>query len=158
MNLQAERTHAADAESGLSNTHSNSPAARPPKPSNAAGQCEPMTAEFEALLRWGGSPQATCGCGRVHFTDSGDFMEPGELDRLRAKAKAEPDRYIADGDNDSVSSATLAGVTAVWGCRCRYFERLESFLWSNREVFLRYYRSRIHREKSEANAIEAQLP
>lgn len=117
-----------------------------------------MTPEFEAILHWGGSPQATCGCGRVHFTDSGDFMEPGELDGLRAKAKANPDRYVADGENDSVSIAEINGVVVVWGCKCAYGERAEAFLWNNRNAFLRYYQSRIEREKKEAEALAALLP
>ncbi len=117
-----------------------------------------MTREFEELLNWGGSPQATCGCGRVHFTESGDFMEPGELDGLRAKAKAEPDRYIGDSENDAVSIATVGGVTAVWGCKCGHFDRVEAYLWGNRDMFLRYYRTRIEREKKEAEASSALLP
>lgn len=117
-----------------------------------------MTPEFESILSWGGSPRATCGCGRVHFADSGDNMEPGELDGLRSKANTEPDHYIADGENDSVSIATVNGVTAVWGCKCGYFDRVEAFLWNNRAGFLAYYRKRMDREKKEAAAIESNLP
>lgn len=46
-----------------------------------------MTAEFEKLFSWGGTPQAQCGCGRVHYAQDGHYMEPGELDGLEAKRK-----------------------------------------------------------------------
>lgn len=117
-----------------------------------------MTAEFEDLWDWCGSPVNTCGCGRTHFTGSGDNMDEGELASLLKKAKAEPDKYVQDPDNDSVSSAEIAGKHFVWGCTCGHAERVEAFLWSNRDRFLRYYRARIEREKKELEASTAALP
>lgn len=116
-----------------------------------------MTPEFEELFDWCGSPVNTCGCGRTHFTASGDNMDEGELIALNAKAKLYPDRYTPDAENHSVSSADIAGKHVVWGCKCGHAERVEAFLWDNRDRFLRYYRARIERAKKEAEATAAEL-
>ena len=49
------------------------------------------------------------------------------------------------------------GVTAVWGCKCGYFDRVEAYLWNNRNTFLGYYRARIAREKKELDTSAGQL-
>lgn len=111
-----------------------------------------MTKEFEAIISWGGTPAATCACGRKHYVGSGENMEDGELALLQAKHIANPDRYIPDHQNSSISVGTLNGVTAVWECPCGYFERMEEFLWEGRERIIAYYVARTAREQTEANA------
>jgi hypothetical protein len=111
-----------------------------------------MTPEFERMLQWGGSPQATCSCGRVHYTNSGDFMEPGELAELETKRAADKDGYIPDFENDAVSIATFNGVSHVLGCKCGSLERIETFLWNHRQPFIEYYQKRTARELKEATA------
>lgn len=110
-----------------------------------------MTPEFEKMLSWGGTPQAQCGCGRVHYTAGGDFMDPGELAGLEAKRKEKPDRYIPTTD-DSVSITDVFGVTYIWDCPCEWAERMERKLWANRRHIITYYRDRTQRELDEANA------
>ena len=109
-----------------------------------------MTPEFERILTWGGTPQARCGCGRVHYTSGGAFMEEGELAGLEAKRKEKPDRYIPTTD-DSVSITDAFGVTYVWGCPCEWAEHMERKLWSARFDIITYYRERTQREIKEAN-------
>jgi hypothetical protein len=108
-----------------------------------------MTKEFEEILSWGGTPQAQCGCGRVHYASGGDFMEEGELAGLEAKHKAQPDRYIPTTD-DSVGLTEVGGVTYVYDCPCRGLERVESLFWNNRARIIAYYKARTARELKEA--------
>lgn len=109
-----------------------------------------MTPEFEKILSWGGTPQAQCGCGRVHYTSGGAFMEPGELAGLEAKRQCQPDRYIPSTD-DSVSITDAFGVTYVWGCPCEWAEKMERALWSACREIIAYYRERTQRQIKEAN-------
>lgn len=115
-----------------------------------------MTPEFERILSWGGSPQAQCVCGRIHFTSGGDFMEEGELDRLNENHKRAPDTYIPTTD-DSVSITTFNGVPYVWQCPCRALEKLEELFWRHRAQIIAYYQSRTQRELKEATANAAAL-
>lgn len=78
-------------------------------------------------------------------------MDPGELDGLNAKHKAEPDRYIPDGDNSSVGITSINGVTHVWNCPCGSLDRIEKFVWDHRRQFIEYYHARTQRELKEAN-------
>lgn len=115
-----------------------------------------MTPEFEKTLSWGGTPQAQCACGRIHYASDGDFMEPGELDGLEAKRKEHPDRYIPTTD-DSVSITTFRGVPYVWACPCGALDGLENLFWSNRAQIIAYYRARTQRELAEATGNAAAL-
>lgn len=120
-----------------------------------------MTREFESVFQWGGTPRAVCGCGRTHFTASGDFMDPGELESLLAKAKDQPDRYVADYENDSVSIAQVMGRTVVWSCPCKFAERIEAFIWDNRDEILSYYRVRTEaaaKAAADTAALISQVP
>jgi len=115
-----------------------------------------MTTEFEKLFSWGGTPQAQCGCGRVHYASGGDFMEEGELAGLEAKHKEKPDRYIPTTD-DSVGITDVFGVTHVWNCPCHWAEQMERHLWSRRREIIAYYQARTQRELKEANENAAAL-
>jgi hypothetical protein len=115
-----------------------------------------MTPEFEKVLSWGGSPQATCSCGRVHYTSGGDFMEPGELAGLEAQRKEKPDRYIPTGD-DSVSITTFNGMPYVWECPCGALAKIEELFWTHRAQIIAYYQARTQRELKEATDNAAAL-
>lgn len=109
-----------------------------------------MTPEFERIFSWGGTPQAMCCCGRIHYASGGDFMEEGELAALEAKRKEKPDRYIPTTD-DSVGIADVFGVIYVWNCPCNWAGHMESSLWSRRRQIIAYYQARAHRELQAAN-------
>lgn len=115
-----------------------------------------MTPEFEKLFSWGGTPQAQCGCGRVHYASGGDFMEPGELAGLEEKRKQKPECYIPTTD-DSVSITDVFGVTYVWQCPCGWAERMEHRLWALRKDVIAYFQARTARELKEANENAAAL-
>ena len=100
----------------------------------------------KALQGWGGTPVATCQCGRIHYTGMGTDMDPGELEKLEAKRKAQPEKYIPDPDNDSIGVVTFNGVTHVWNCPCESLARWEEWIWNNRELITRYLRARIDSE------------
>lgn len=115
-----------------------------------------MTPEFEKILSWGGSPQAQCACGRIHYTSGGDFMEPGELDRLNANNRRAPATYIPTTD-DSVSITHFNGVPYVWECPCRALEKIEGLFWNHRAEIIAYYQARTQRELNEATVNAAAL-
>lgn len=115
-----------------------------------------MTPEFDQLFSWGGTPQAMCGCGRVHYASGGDFMEEGQLAGLEAKRKENPDRYIPTTD-DSVGITDIFGVTYVFNCPCDWAEKIERHLWARRREIIAYYQARTQRELQEANENAAAL-
>jgi len=84
-------------------------------------------------------------------------MDAGELDGLNAKHKAEPDRYIPDGENSSVGITSINGVTHIFKCPCGSLDRIETFMWNHRRQFIGYYRARTQRELKEATNNAADL-
>ena len=108
---------------------------------------EPSYPENEASERWwaafqfAGCMTAECLCGRHHFVTSknaGDWEE-GELESLLAMAAKRPDRYIGNGQDDSLSIANLPGGIYVWGCPCHYATRIENFLCAYRSEICDYF-------------------
>jgi hypothetical protein len=103
----------------------------------------------KALQSWGGTPVATCHCGRIHFVANGANMDEDELQGLEAKHKAEPARYIP-GDGDSIGICTFNGVSHVWNCPCESLARAEEWIWAHREIITRYLRARLDAELKSA--------
>lgn len=86
-------------------------------------------------------------CGRTHFaTGVGSFIEEDEQEELRAKAKAEPDKYIEDGVSGGVSILIINNKQYVYGCPCQALVNYENFIWHNRERIARYLKQRTERE------------
>lgn len=114
-----------------------------------------MTPEFEKMIAWGGTPVAQCLCGRTHYVASGENMDhDGELQRMEARHKADPKRYIPDPDNSSISVGTFNGSGPyVWNCPCGALDRLEIYLWENRNAIVTYIRERAARELKDATAL-----
>lgn len=115
-----------------------------------------MSPEFEKIFCWGGSPQASCSCGRVHYASGGEFMDEGELERLQNLHKRSPKTYIPTTD-DSVGIATINGASYVWDCPCEWDKRLENFLWSHRADIIAFYQARTQREMEAATKTAAAL-
>jgi hypothetical protein len=116
-----------------------------------------MTKEFEAMLSWGGSPTATCQCGRKHYVATGENMDDGELAALEANRKAKPDLYIPDNASSSISVGDFNGVSHVFDCPCGSLDRLEGVFWNHRNAVIRYFHARTERELHDAQANAALL-
>lgn len=106
---------------------------------------------FEEAVSTGGGIVATCEhCKRVHFEDderAGDFEE-GELERLRAEAKADPDKTIANG---GVRTGEIDGCTVVIGCPCNALRKYEDWIWNHRRLIATYLPKRAKDEKAVAD-------
>lgn len=113
---------------------------------------------FWSVCTPGGSPQATCCCGRIHFA-SGTRSEHdyGELERLQDEAAKEPDRFVEDSQDDSIAIATIDGVPFCYGCPCGKLARYENFIWHNREMIVKYIKKRVTAEAAKASADQEAL-
>jgi len=81
-------------------------------------------------------------CGRTFFKDdekAGDW-EPGELEGLRQKAIADPDRYRGVA---RVRRMTFGAQVAVVGCPCNALQRAEDLFWKNRKSIVAYISARV---------------
>lgn len=117
--------------------------------------------EFRDAVRDGGTMCATdCGfCGRVHFVSGsghGDYSE-GELEDLKAKAKAEPDRYIQEGVYDCIPTGYFAGMNVVVYCKCNGLRRYEEWIWSHRDIILDYLKARTQKELDATRAVHRKV-
>ena len=96
----------------------------------------------------------TCGlCGRVHFAtgDNHAGYDKGELEDLRQKAKAEPDKYIEDTISSGISCGELRpGGIVVWGCKCRRIEKYQQFILGNRDAIIRFLKAHFDAQKKQA--------
>ena len=85
----------------------------------------------------------TCqACGRTYFVTSsghGDY-EDGELELLREKAKANPDKFVEVPDYSSVSFMNRPhdGMEVVIGCVCDPTKQLADFIENNARSLSRY--------------------
>jgi hypothetical protein len=107
---------------------------------------EPPSDEFNDAVRDSGTCCAVeCGfCGRVHFVSGrghGDY-DTGELEKLQAKAKAEPEKYLEESLYDVISTGWIDGREAVIGCPCNALRRYEDYIWSNRLMICKYLAAR----------------
>jgi hypothetical protein len=81
-------------------------------------------------------------CGRTFFEDdekAGDW-EPGELEGLRQKAIADPDRYRGVA---RVRRMTFGAQVAVVGCPCNALQKAEDLFWKNRKSIMAYISARV---------------
>lgn len=92
-----------------------------------------------------GSPVITCKCGRQVFGGNGTDMDEGELEKLQAGAKAEPNRYCEHHGCDGVVAAHFNGGPHVFGCDCGWEKRLVEFLDQNERAFVEYYKRKVKR-------------
>jgi hypothetical protein len=103
----------------------------------------------------GGSPVVTCHCGIVVYCDSEHYNE-GEFEGLEAQSKLFPGGFHFQG-YDSVGHRQIAGKTYVEGCPCKALEKLEAFLWSERDSISRYIYDRARAEAHELDLISNRL-
>lgn len=97
-----------------------------------------------------GSPVIQCSCGRENYCKS-DNMDEGEFERLETKHKEHPKNYcFHDDGSDCVSAASFNGGEYVFGCNCKWEERLENFLDNHQKEFVTYYKNKITRDLKKA--------
>jgi hypothetical protein len=101
-----------------------------------------------------GGCRRRCACGREHFDiclSNGWSWNEGELEGLKARAKAEPDLYIeSDG---SVSTTIIDHNEFVMGCPCGYAVKAEKFIRQNAGSIKRYLDAWSKELKAKAEAI-----
>ena len=94
------------------------------------------------LSRSGGIVSDCEWCGRTFFEDdehAGDW-EPGELEALRKRAKAEPDKCIP---MEHVGRCEMDGKTYIIGCPCNALTPYEEFIWDYRQFIMAYISARV---------------
>lgn len=120
--------------------------------------------EFIDAICTSASPVIDCEfCNRCHFaTGLNTDLEEQELAELRAKAKAEPNKYIEDPNNDSIGWGYLNGQQVVWNCCPEKVAQYEQFIWSHRAMILGYIKERTTRELRDSqetmDAVESASP
>lgn len=103
----------------------------------------PPSGMFLDIIVDGGHIVADCEfCGRTFFEDdehAGDW-NAGELEALRNKAKADPDRYVA---MDVVRSGVINGKTGIVGCPCNWAKPYEDLFWGHRRVIMQFISAKV---------------
>jgi len=94
-----------------------------------------------------------CACGKTYFNgdDASDFDE-GELEALREKAKAQPDKYIEQ--QHTVSTMEIDNVEIVYGCTCDTARKYEKFIIQHGAQLATYLNMRAKELRSRADAID----
>ena len=94
---------------------------------------------WEALIHSGSNVINCEGCDRTHFVDNPGYdYEEGELKKLYADSKKNPDKVVFHGDSDSVSWGVIDGKQLVYGCPCDTALKYESLIWENRHLIANY--------------------
>jgi hypothetical protein len=93
-----------------------------------------------------GGCRRQCICGRQHFdfSDNGWTWEDGELERLEAMAKKEPDIYI--GHDGTIGTMEIDGVDIVYDCKCDNAAKYERFILAHAEQLAEYLRDLVRRD------------
>lgn len=117
-----------------------------------------VSEEFWDAICHAGSNVTNCElCGRVHFVDDklSDY-ERGELEKLYADNKANPDRTIFHPNDDAVFWGIIDGRRAVYDCPCGLARKYEDFIIDNRRQIMSYLVKRaesLEREAREESAL-----
>lgn len=76
-------------------------------------------------------------------------MEEGELEELKAKLAASPDRYVQE--DGQIEFGEFAGKRFVVGCDCGKAVFYERLIWDNRTQVMNYLLLRTQHEADRAN-------
>lgn len=116
--------------------------------------------EQQARFDWAFCCSGTCcdvtceQCGRTYFVTSpghGDYLE-GELDRLRARSQAEPEKFIEVPDFSNIASIVLGGKQVVIGCVCDPTKNYTDWIESHAEELTEYLKDYWAAKKKQATA------
>jgi hypothetical protein len=88
-----------------------------------------------------GSPSITCNCGRRHHAVGSAYIEPKEVEEMRADAKENPTKVVLT-DDDGVSAKIVGGLTIVPDCQCGVMAKIEDIVWAERAAIISYYQQR----------------
>jgi len=102
----------------------------------------------------GGGCLRICACGRTHFdsSDNGWGWEEGELEKLLAKAKKDPNLFVEhDG---TVGCMEVDGKDIVYDCSCNLAERCEEFLIQNATHIAEYLNKRAKKLRETAAKLD----
>lgn len=105
---------------------------------------DPPSELFADIVCDGGTPVADCElCGRTHFAtaDRGVSWEPGEVERLRAKAAENPDKYIEYPSDDCIGFGHIDGKQVVFMCPCNRLSRYERFIICHQRMIVRFLKA-----------------
>ena len=81
-------------------------------------------------------------CGRTHFASATPgWFEDGELERLQAKAKEQPDKYIEHEGTDTVHWGFILSKQVVADCECKKLDEIEKMIWRDRFVVIEFYQA-----------------
>lgn len=86
-----------------------------------------------------------CSCGRRNFCN-GYGMDEGEFETLETRAKENPKNFVFHSGDDSVVACGFNGGNYVFGCDCKWEERLEKLLIIHQREFVSYYKAKIARD------------
>jgi hypothetical protein len=119
---------------------------------------EEASEDFWSSFCGGGTIVAQCACGRTTFAaDTTMDYDDGELEGLLAKATAEPDKYMGDFNNDSVSVIDMPGGLIIWGCPCHKAKQYEDFLVSYRRETMEFYKRLVKKATRRSAEMEESL-
>jgi hypothetical protein len=84
-------------------------------------------------------------------------MDEGEFEKLEAEEKNNPQWYCCHNGDDSVVACGFNGGNYVFGCDCKWEEKLEKLLITNQREFVAYYKAKIARDLKKAQESIANL-
>jgi len=120
-------------------------------------ELEPPSEEFLRAFVHSASPAITCElCGRINYDLSGTDMDPGELDGLNKKQKAEPDKYF--GQDNRIDWGTIDGKQFAADCPCNKVREFENWIWHHRQEIGSYLKARLTLEVTQTTRQLAELP
>lgn len=96
--------------------------------------------EFMSVLSWCGSPDCSCGCGRLHSALLSSVWSEEEVSKLRSRAHDNPGQCFVYEDKEDIMVAEIANMRFVKGCPCGQLVSLEKFVWTGRKEVLDYYK------------------
>lgn len=110
------------------------------------------TEEFYHQFCHTSSVCTTCSCGRTTFNyaEPAGCWEPGELEQLQRKSKANPDKFI--GVDYSVPAFSWGGEEYVIDCPCGKDVEVQKLVWNHRHDILRFLKAIIDKNLKRAQA------
>ena len=90
-----------------------------------------------------GSIVEKCQCGAEHFYSHDEYrFEPGEIEALRERAKANP-QWVQEHDYSNSTTVIVDGKVWVIDCHCNgQLVEIENTIWRTRRPLARYLKAR----------------
>lgn len=104
-----------------------------------------------------GSPVIVCQCGRTNYVDDDVTMDEGEFEKLDAERIKNPEKYVFHSNVCSVTGAPFNGDEYVFGCDCKWEDKLEKFLIDHQKEFVSFYKNKAKKDKEVADKLSADV-